>query len=663
MKIKNLLLLVIVLLVATPNLFSQNIAINEKGDLPDTSAMLDVSSTSKGFLAPRMATSQQNAIKLPATGLLVFNTTTSTFNVNKGTPSAPNWIPLSFDGGTVSNTLSSSVNTITSTVSGTAATAPAVNSVTNTSSVNNLTTKVNGIAASAVPMINTNVITLSGTKITSTVNGVATTALDIAPAITSNTWGLTGNNGLTAGTNFIGTTNAVDLVAKTNNVERLRITSAGNVGIGVTNPSNALHVVSTANPLLLSGVQLGAITDSVLTINRTTGVVRYLSPARFTGSTPGSGSPASGWSLTGNSGTSTSSYIGTIDQQPLILKVHGLEAGYLGVSGESNITSYGVNSKAIFGSTAIGANAKANTNNEAIALGYNTKAQGYRSIAIGSGAAAGNTGDAIAIGAGAKSNTYQGIAIGANSTTSGNNNTIAFGVSSNASGYLAMAMGNAANASGQNGTAIGSGANASGANATAVGTGANASGSNATAIGNGALASNANSISLGNSSVTSIRGQVNFTTFSDGRFKQNIKADVPGLNFILKLRPVTYNWDIHKFNAHDAGGEYKIINAGYAGNGDEEAIRKKESITYTGFIAQEVEEAAKLNHFNFSGVQKPLDDKDAYSLSYAEFVVPLVKAVQELNQKNESLTNKMNTQQETIELLLKELKDLKSTIK
>ena len=164
MKIKNLLLLVIVLLVTTPDLMSQNIAINEKGDLPDTSAMLDVSSTSKGFLAPRMKTSQQNAIKLPATGLLVFNTTTGTLNINKGTPSTPNWIPLSFDGGSITNTLSSSVNTITSNVNGIAATAPAVNSVINTSAVNSLTTKVNGIAATAVPMINTNNISLSGTK-------------------------------------------------------------------------------------------------------------------------------------------------------------------------------------------------------------------------------------------------------------------------------------------------------------------------------------------------------------------------------------------------------------------------------------------------------------------------------------------------------------------
>lgn len=41
-------------------------------------------------------------------------------------------------------------------------------------------------------------------------------------------WSLTGNAGTTAGTNFIGTTDAIDFVVKTNNTERMRVTSAGN---------------------------------------------------------------------------------------------------------------------------------------------------------------------------------------------------------------------------------------------------------------------------------------------------------------------------------------------------------------------------------------------------------------------------------------------------
>jgi hypothetical protein len=50
-----------------------------------------------------------------------------------------------------------------------------------------------------------------------------------------------------------------------------------------------------------------------------------------------------------------------------------------------------------------------------------------------------------------------------------------------------------------------------------------------------------------------------------------------------------------------------------------------------------VEQAAKELEYDFSGVDAAKNDKDLYSLRYAEFVVPLVKAVQELSQKVEKL--------------------------
>jgi hypothetical protein len=55
-------------------------------------------------------------------------------------------------------------------------------------------------------------------------------------------------------------------------------------------------------------------------------------------------------------------------------------------------------------------------------------------------------------------------------------------------------------------------------------------------------------------------------------------------------------------------------------------IEKK---TMTGFIAQEVEAAALAAGYDFSGVEKAADEVGMYSVRYAEFVVPLVKAVQE----------------------------------
>jgi hypothetical protein len=51
---------------------------------PDNSSLLDLSSTTKGFLLPRMTTAQQTALQSPAIGLTVFNTTNNQIETNKG---------------------------------------------------------------------------------------------------------------------------------------------------------------------------------------------------------------------------------------------------------------------------------------------------------------------------------------------------------------------------------------------------------------------------------------------------------------------------------------------------------------------------------------------------------------------------------------------------
>src|SRR5882757_2725 len=58
--------------ICTQNSFSQSVAINTTGSIANTSAMLDVSSTVKGMLIPRMSRTERNAIGSPATGLLIF---------------------------------------------------------------------------------------------------------------------------------------------------------------------------------------------------------------------------------------------------------------------------------------------------------------------------------------------------------------------------------------------------------------------------------------------------------------------------------------------------------------------------------------------------------------------------------------------------------------
>jgi hypothetical protein len=126
-------------------------------------------------------------------------------------------------------------------------------------------------------------------------------------------------------------------------------------------------------------------------------------------------------------------------------------------------------------------------------------------------------------------------------------------------------------------------------------------------------------VRIGNTSITSIGGQVSWSTLSDGRFKKNVSEDVKGLDFITQLRPVTYQLDIDKINA-----------ASYPGKSF--AMDNSKSPRVSGFIAQEVEALANKIGYDFDGVDAPKNEKDFYGLRYAEFVVPLVKAVQEQQQ-------------------------------
>ena len=70
---------------------------------PDASTMLDITSTAKGLLVPRMLSSERTAITSPAIGLIVFQTDgTAGFYYNAGTPISPNWVILLNGGSSVS---------------------------------------------------------------------------------------------------------------------------------------------------------------------------------------------------------------------------------------------------------------------------------------------------------------------------------------------------------------------------------------------------------------------------------------------------------------------------------------------------------------------------------------------------------------------------------
>src|SRR5215472_6313883 len=96
MKILYLLIIATAsfLFFTNTELDAQGVGINTAGNPPDSSAALDVSSSLKGELMPRMTTAQRNAIVRPAEGLTIYNTDCHVYNFNAGTPSNPNWATI-----------------------------------------------------------------------------------------------------------------------------------------------------------------------------------------------------------------------------------------------------------------------------------------------------------------------------------------------------------------------------------------------------------------------------------------------------------------------------------------------------------------------------------------------------------------------------------------
>jgi hypothetical protein len=222
-------------------------------------------------------------------------------------------------------------------------------------------------------------------------------------------------------------------------------------------------------------------------------------------------------------------------------------------------------------------------------------------------------------------------------TTTGSYNT-AIGseaLGSNVTGNFNTALGRSAlaNMTGSSNTALGDLALSifTGSTLTAVGAGALVSNTgfiNAAAIGANSIVNASNKVRIGNSSVTVYENATGSWTTSDGRFKYNVEEEVKGLEFINALRPVVYNFDATKFEEflrQNFPAELKEKQM----NEMREELKKAAAIRQTGFIAQEVEEAAKKTGYNFNGVHVPVSNDDNYSVSYEKFVVPLVKAVQE----------------------------------
>lgn len=144
-----------------------------------------------------------------------------------------------------------------------------------------------------------------------------------------------------------------------------------------------------------------------------------------------------------------------------------------------------------------------------------------------------------------------------------------------------------------------------------------------------------NQVLLGNGAIVQIRAQVTgITAYSDARFKTNIKENIVGLDFILKLKPVTYN--VRPVELHKIWGTPDSL----VSRIDHSEAEKE---TRIGFVAQDVEKAAKESGFSFPGIDVPRNEHEVYTLRYVDFIMPMVKAIQELKAENDSLKSENAT--------------------
>lgn len=156
------------------------------------------------------------------------------------------------------------------------------------------------------------------------------------------------------------------------------VTATGNVGIGTPTPGAKLEVNGQVK---ITGGSPGA--GKVLTSDAN-GLATWETPS-------GGGGGGSGWSLTGNSGTTSSNFIGTTDLQPIRLKVNNVYAGEINPeNAKFGAVSIGINSNTLGGSSvAIGNSAGQSTaNNGSVMVGYQALKNGTSSNSVAIGVAA-----------------------------------------------------------------------------------------------------------------------------------------------------------------------------------------------------------------------------------------------------------------------------------
>tara|TARA_R100001163_G_C5065842_1_gene203925 strand:+ start:1160 stop:3844 length:2685 start_codon:yes stop_codon:yes gene_type:complete len=122
-------------------------------------------------------------------------------------------------------------------------------------------------------------------------------------------------------------------------------------------------------------------------------------------------------------------------------------------------------------------------------------------------------------------------------------------------------------------------------------------------------------------------GTTTWSATSDINIKKNIEPETIGLSLINKLNPVQFN-----FKGVDDLSDEEDVYVDY--------VSSKSSKKFHGFIAQEVEEAAQsVGIESLDGLY--VDAKGVYQFGATAFIQPMVKAIQELSSKIDSLESRL----------------------
>jgi trimeric autotransporter adhesin len=653
------------------------VSINNDNAAPHASAMLDVKSTNKGMLVPRMTTAQRNNIAAPATGLFVFDSDLNRFYFFNGT----NWgeigaITPKFiadaDGNTSVHTETNSNEDVIRFSLGGNEKWRMVGERLESNHISNIFLGYNAGLGNTTGATNTFIGGASGTYNTT---GATNTFIGYGSGYENRTGSFNTFLGSSAGgSNRTGNNNTFLGYG----AGYLNTTGSDNIFLGMyaghynTTGDKSTFVGFGAGQSNTTGFYNTFLGNQSGRLNTTGHANTFLGNSSGYSNTTGDdntflGDAAGNSNTSGNTNTFIGSSSGKYNTIGELNTFVGQGSGHLNTTGSNNVYvgtqsgSYNTTgSQNIFVGTYAGTfNTIGNRN---VFLGFGTgrmNTTGNSNTFLGSYTGAFNTTG--------YSNTFLGYESG-NWNTTGNANTflgIASGYS-NTTGEHNVFLGNETgrgNTVGTLNTFVGDGSglnNTTGSGNTFVGLQAGSSSNYnfCVAIGSGAQVTQDNQIRLGQSSISSAQIPVSWTVTSDARFKKDIESNVAGLSFIRLLRPVTYHYDMAGLARHLREDERMDTATKTMKRVEPDAFIRasreaKSKILQTGFLAQEVEMASKSIGYDFSGVDKPQNEGGVYGLRYAEFTVPLVKAVQELDAENRQLKADVAVLKQQVAQLLK----------